>query len=67
MEEIIFIVEDSLDGGFTAKCLGHSIYSQADTINDLKKELIDAVHCHFNDEKKRIIRLHITKEEIFAA
>jgi hypothetical protein len=67
MQEIIFIVEESDEGGYTAKGLGISIFTQAETIADLKKEVIDAVHCHFDDDIKRIIRLHIVKEEIIAA
>lgn len=67
MQELIFIVEESDEGGYTAKGLGISIFTQAETISDLKKEIIDAVHCHFDDNKKRIIRLHIVKEEIIAA
>ncbi len=67
MEELIFIVEESLDGGYTAKGLGVSIFTQGDTYELLKLAVIDAVHCHFDDEMKRIIRLHIVKEEVIAA
>ena len=66
-KEVIFIVEESLDGGYTAKGLGVSIYTQADTIAALKDAVIDAVHCHYDDDKRRIIRLHIVKEEVIAA
>ena len=67
MEEIIFMVEESPEGGFIAKGLGVSIFSQEETIELLKAALIDAVHCHFDDDKKRIIRLHIVREEVIAA
>jgi hypothetical protein len=67
MEEIIFMVEESPEGGFTAKGLGVSIYTQADDYETLKLSVIDAVHCHFDDTKKRIIRLHIVREEVIAA
>ncbi len=67
MEEIIFTVEESPEGGFTAKGLGNSIYTQADDYETLKLSVIDAVHCHFDDTKKRIIRLRIVKEEVIAA
>jgi hypothetical protein len=36
-------------------------------MEDLKTAVIDAVRCHFDDQKKRIIRLHIVKEEVIAA
>ncbi len=67
MEEIIFVVEESPEGGFVAKALGVSIFSEADTMEELRKEVVDAVHCHFDDDKKRIIRLHIVREEVIAA
>ncbi len=67
MQELIFLVEESAEGGFTAKGLGVSIYTEADTMEELRKAIVDAVHCHFDDENKRIIRLHIVKEEVIAA
>jgi U3 small nucleolar RNA-associated protein 14 len=67
MEEIIFMVEEGPEGGFIAKGLGVSIFTQEETIELLKVALIDAVHCHFDDDKKRIIRLHIVREEVIAA
>jgi hypothetical protein len=67
MQEIIFLVEESPEGGYTAKGLGVSIYTQAPTIEALKVAVKDAVHCHFDDDAKRIIRLHIVREEVIAA
>jgi hypothetical protein len=67
MEELIFMVEESPEGGYIAKGLGISIYTQAETIEELKIAVIDAVHCHFDDTQKRIIRLHIVREEVIAA
>lgn len=67
MEEIIFMVEESPEGGYIAKGLGVSIYTQADNIPTLKEAVIDSVHCHFEDDKRRIIRLHIVREEVIAA
>jgi hypothetical protein len=67
MEEIIFMVEESPEGGYTAKGLGVSIYTQAATIESLRAAVIDAVHCHYDDAAKRIIRLHIVREEVIAA
>jgi hypothetical protein len=67
MEEVIFLVEESPEGGYTAKVLGVSIYTEAESMEELKVAVKDAVSCHFDDKKKRIIRLHIVKEEIIAA
>lgn len=67
MEDIIFIVEESEEGGFTAKALGNCIFTEADTYFQLKKAVKEAVKCHFDDDKQYIIRLHIVKKEVFAA
>ncbi len=67
MEEIIFIVEDCEEGGLRASALGHSIFTEADTLNELRDAVKDAVKCHFDDEKQRIIRLHMVKEEVFSS
>ncbi len=65
MSEIIFIVENSDEGGYTAKSLGYSIYTEGETLDELKENIKDAVKCHF-DEKEipRIVRLHIVKDEV---
>ena len=67
MEEIIFLVEESPEGGYTAKGLGISIFTEADTMDELRAAVKDAVQCHFDDTQKRIIRLHIVKDEVIAA
>ena len=69
MNEIIFLVEVCIEGGFTAKALGESIVTEADTIEDLKLAVKEAVHCHFDDNvnKPKLIRLHQVKDEVFAA
>lgn len=66
--EIIFIVEESAETGYEARALGHSIYTEADTMEDLKSMVKDAVQCHFEDnDRPKIIRLHLIKDEILAA
>lgn len=63
--EIIFLVEESPEGGYEARALGYSIYTEADTFEGLKRVVQDAVRCHFEEiERPRIIRLHLVKEEI---
>ena len=66
--EIIFIVQESPEGGFEAKALSDSIYTEADTLEELRSMVKDAVACHFEEtERPKIIRLHFVKEEILAA
>jgi hypothetical protein len=66
--EIIFAVQESPEGGYEARALGHSIFSQAETLDELKVMLRDAVACHFADgEKPSLIRLHVVKDEVIPA
>jgi len=65
--EIIFSVEESPEGGYEAKALGHSIYTQADTLEELKGMIRDAVRCQFGEESRpRVIRLHLVKDEVIS-
>ncbi|MEX2088629.1 MAG: 2-oxoisovalerate dehydrogenase [Bacteroidota bacterium] len=65
MNELIFLVEEAPEGGFTARALGQSIFTEADTVELLKDNILDAVRCHFeNGDGPKIIRLHHVREEI---
>ena len=67
-KEIIFIVEESPEGGYEAKALGHSIFTEADTYEELREMVQDAVRCHFDDEERpKVIILHQMKEEVIPA
>ena len=66
-KEIIFIVEDAPEGGYTANALGYSIYSEANDWEELKHMIRDAVKCHFKKEDRpQIIHIHAVKEERLA-
>ncbi|MDD2709906.1 MAG: 2-oxoisovalerate dehydrogenase [Verrucomicrobiae bacterium] len=71
MTEIIFEVqEDEAEGGYVATALGHSIVTEADTLEELRHMVRDAVQCHFGDgvsgEMPKIIRLHFVRDEVVA-
>ena len=67
MNEIIFIIEESKEGGFEARSLGYSIFTEAEDMASLKKEIKDAVICHFEKEDMpKLIRLHMVKDELLA-
>ena len=67
MSELIFVVTESLDGGYEAKAVGHSIYTQCDNYDELPGILRDAVKCHFNEnELPSLIRIHMVKDEVIA-
>jgi hypothetical protein len=66
-KEIIFLVEETPEGGYQAKALGHAIFTESDTFEGLKKMAQDAVQCHFEPEDMpRLIRLHMVKDEVIA-
>ncbi len=48
--EIVFLVEEDPEGGFLARALGESIFTDADTLDDLRANIREAVKCHFPDE-----------------
>jgi predicted RNase H-like HicB family nuclease len=65
--EVIFEVVESLDGGYEAKAIGYSIFTQFDDYSELEETLRDAVACHFDENlRPKIIRVHFLKEEVFA-
>ncbi|MBU2602371.1 MAG: 2-oxoisovalerate dehydrogenase [Actinobacteria bacterium] len=67
MNEIIFIVEEAPEGGYTARALGASIFTEAEELADLETSVRDAVVCHFEESgQPRIIRLHFVREEVIA-
>jgi len=68
MNEIIFLVENSPEGGFAARALGYSIFTDAETTDELHANVRDAIACHFDPaEKPSIIRLHFVRDEVIAA
>ena len=69
MQEIIFLIEDADDGGFVAKSLNYGIYTDAETVEELRENIRDAVNCHFDEDEKKpkVIRLHFVHDEVLAA
>jgi len=68
MDELIFLVEEAPEGGYTARALGASIFTEADTLRELHAQVRDAVRCHFEDGKApKVIRLHFVRDEVITA
>jgi hypothetical protein len=66
--KVIFSVEEAPEGGFVARALGHSIFTEADDLDALREAVRDAVRCHFDDtDRPKVIRLHLVREEVSAA
>ena len=65
MNELVFMVEEAPEGGFTARALGTSIFTEADDLEELREQVRDAVKCHFDEGKApQIVRLHYVREEL---
>jgi hypothetical protein len=68
MEELIFLVEEAPEGGFTARALGTSIFTEADTVPELHAQVRGAVSCHFEEgQAPKVIRLHFVRDEVISA
>jgi hypothetical protein len=68
VSEIIFLVEEADEGGFTARAVNESIFTEGDSLDELRRNVREAVDCHFDDgQAPKIIRLHIVREEILTA
>ena len=68
MSEIVFLVEEAPEGGFMARALGESIYTQAVSFEELREVVRDAVRCHFDEGGgPQVIRLHYVRDEVLAA
>jgi len=67
MSELIFVVEEAPEGGYIARALGQSIFTEADTPAELPGKVREAVHCHFEEGMTpKIVRLHYVREEVIA-
>jgi predicted RNase H-like HicB family nuclease len=67
--EIVFEVhEDEADGGYTAAALGHDVFTEADSLAELRANVREAVQCHFADsgDAPPVIRLHFVRDEVLA-
>lgn len=68
MSEIIFVIEEAPEGGYSAKAVGESIFTQAESLGLLQEQVRDAVRCHYEEGKApKMIRLHFVRDEVIAA
>jgi predicted RNase H-like HicB family nuclease len=58
--------EDKVDGGYVASAIGYGIHTQAETLEELRGNILDAVNCYFDepDEAPTIIHLRVIDEEV---
>ena len=62
--EIIFMVDEHFDGGYSARALGESIFTEGDNLEELREMVRDAVRVRFDeDERPRVIVLRFVRHE----
>ena len=68
MSELIFTIKEAEEGGYVAKCLTQSIFTEGETMDELRVNVKLAVSCHFEDENDapKLIRLHFVKDELIS-
>jgi hypothetical protein len=65
VDELVFLVEEAPEGGFTARALGAPVFTEADTLDALREAIRDAVRCHFGaGDEPRMLRLHVVRDEL---
>lgn len=65
MSELVFEVVQESDGGYCAECLTESIFTEGDTWDELRKNVLDATSAYFFDRPRSDrVRLHLVRDEI---
>ena len=65
MTEILFAVVEAPEAGLTASAVAYDIVTEADTLEELRHNVREAVECHFEEEvAPKLIRLHIVRDEV---
>ena len=67
VKELVFLVEEAPEGGFTARALGAPVFTEADSLDALRDAIRDAVRCHFEvGAEPHMLRLHVVRDELIA-
>ncbi|HEX4137566.1 MAG TPA: 2-oxoisovalerate dehydrogenase [Bryobacteraceae bacterium] len=64
--ELIFEVRDAEEGGYCARALGHSIFTEAETWEELRANVLEATSLHFEDSPvcPKLVQLHYVRDEL---
>lgn len=49
MKEVFFLIEEAEEDSYVASAIGHSIITEADTLDELKANIQEATICHFEE------------------
>ena len=63
--EVLFVVEQAAEGGFVARGVGAEIVTEADTLDELRANIKEAVDCHFDEgQGPRLVHLHFVRDQV---
>jgi hypothetical protein len=64
--ELIFEIRDAEEGGYCARALDHSIFTEAETWNELRENVLEAASLHFEEAAIRphMLHLYYVKDEL---
>ena len=67
MNELVFEVVQAADGGYSAECLTESIFTQADSWEELRRKVIKAVNAFYFDQSAPAgVRLRLVRDEVLS-
>lgn len=66
--ELIFEIRDGEEGGFCARALGHAIFTEGETWEELRANVLEAVELHFENGsvRPRLVQMHYVKDELIS-
>jgi hypothetical protein len=65
--ELVFLVEEAPEGGYTARALGQAIFTEGENPEQVEANARDAVRCHFDEgDLPKVIRLHYVRDDVIA-
>lgn len=68
MQEVVFLIQEAPEGGYTARALGHSIFTEAENWDELREAVRESIRCHFEPtDSPQVIRLHYVRDEVLVA
>lgn len=65
---MVFEIRDAEEGGYSARALGHPIFTEAETWEELRANLVEAVELHFEDGpvRPRLVQMHYVRDELIS-
>jgi predicted RNase H-like HicB family nuclease len=67
MGDLVFEAVQDADGGYSAECLTENIFTQGDTWDELRRNVVEATAAFFFDQPRpQRLRLHLVRDEVLS-